>query len=111
VTKVRKEVLEEFDGFVDRVEGNVAYVTLLSSTGEMLCGEYPISELEDKGIRERRRFKCLTVDTGEAVKLELYSVPDCEVTEEQEGVIREEIDRALGDDEGKVCGRVRNWSS
>ncbi len=69
--------VEEFDGFVDQIEGDVAQVTLQAKTGEILYGEYPAADLLVLGIRERRRFMCRRLDTGLHVEIDLRPIPNC----------------------------------
>ncbi len=95
-----RTVLEEFFGFVDQIDGDVAYVTLTTRSGEQLYGEYPASELKASGIHERRRFKCRTIESGAQVEFELEPIPDGEVSEERERAILEKIQKALGDNDG-----------
>src|SRR5947209_3461046 len=76
-----RTVLEEFVGFVDQIDGDVAYVTLTPETGEKLYGEYPAAELKARGIHERRRFRCRTIDAGTRVEFDLEPIPDREVGE------------------------------
>lgn len=92
------EIIEEFDGIVDCIDGDVAYVTLTAKeTGEILLGEYPAAKLAELGINERRRFKCNTVARGECVEIEMLPVPDREISAEEELKIRENIRELLGE--------------
>jgi len=93
-------VLEEFVGFVEQIVGEVAYVTLTTNTGESLYGEYAASEMKAKGIMERRRFKCRTIDTGTHVKFDLEPIPDRHISEERERAILENLRNELGDNDG-----------
>jgi hypothetical protein len=86
-------LLEEFQGVVDSIEGENAYVTLTSTAGEELIGEYSAKELAKLGIHERRRFRCATVSLNGKVEVQLTAVPDCEVSADEEAV----IDRRLED--------------
>jgi hypothetical protein len=92
--------LEEFLGFVDQIDGDVAYVTLTPATGEKLYGEYPAAELKARGIHERRRFRCWTIEAGTRVEFDLEPIPDCEVSAERERAIEENLRALLGDDDG-----------
>ena len=98
-TAFERTILEAFDGFVDLVEEDTAYVTLRSQSGETLHGRYSASELSAKGIHERRRFRCTTVDVAGAVRIEFEGIPEKEVSAEREREIRSMIDRALRGDE------------
>jgi hypothetical protein len=106
------KVLETFDGFVDKIVGEIAYITLTSEHGDVLWGEYDSVKLAEKGIKERRRFKCQTVEVKEGkwsieadkppigyhvVRIDIQAIPDIELTPEREQEISEEIDRLLGD--------------
>lgn len=75
------EILEEFEGFVDKFDGNLAHITLKTKDGEIIWAEYPTSILLTKGIREHRRFKCSTVEVEGKVELKFEAIPDCEVDE------------------------------
>ena len=44
-------VLERLEGFVDQIDGPVAYVTLKSQYGDELTGEYASDELAAQGIQ------------------------------------------------------------
>ena len=97
----RHALLEEFEGFVEQIDGNLAYVTLKDKAGQTLYGEYPASELETLGIHERRRFRCRTFDVGDGnVRIELSAVPDRKVSEEHQRAIDEELRRTMGGDDG-----------
>lgn len=100
VVTEKRTILEEFVGVVDQIDGTVAYVTLTANTGEKLSGEYPSEELESRGIREHRRFRCRTLEIGTRVEFELEPIPDCEVSEQRERAIDERLRDALGRDDG-----------
>ena len=89
------EVLEQFTGFVDHVDGETAFVTLTSNTGEELLGEYPAAELACLGIHERRRFICKTLTTNGKVEVQFQAIPDRELTAEEEASIDREIDELM----------------
>jgi len=92
------QTLENFEGFVDQMRDGIAYVTLKSvEHGDMMYGTYPAAELLAKGIRERRRFKCSTIEAGTAVEIQLEAIPDRVLTPEEEKAIYERIDSVLGD--------------
>lgn len=92
-------ILEAFEGFVDKFEGDVAYVTLKTASGEKIYGEYPASELKVKGIREFRRFKCWTVEVGSCVEFVMESISDQELSEQRERELNEWLLKSLGDDD------------
>jgi hypothetical protein len=98
-TDLSDEVLEEFQGFVDKISGDVAYVTLRTIAGEILWSEFPVSELAARGIRERRRFKCWTVRLNSEVRLKLEAIPDAPFSAEDEHRLEERLRRDLGDDD------------
>jgi hypothetical protein len=99
MTRVIGNVLEEFEGFVDKFEGDVAHATLKTQSGETFYGEYPAAELKAQGIRERRRFKCWTVEVGPGVEFVMEPIPDRELSEERERQIDEWLRESLGDDD------------
>src|SRR5262249_46305529 len=61
----RTRELEQFRGFVERIDGDRAYVTLVNDRGDQLGGPYPLAELAAKGIGERDRFILTTFDLGD----------------------------------------------
>jgi hypothetical protein len=99
MTRISGTVLEEFEGFVDKFDGGVAHVTLKTESGETFYGEYPAAELKAQGIRERRRFKCWTVEVGPSVEFVMEPIPDREISEERERQIDEWLRESLGDDD------------
>ncbi|HWL08246.1 MAG TPA: hypothetical protein VNQ76_07575 [Planctomicrobium sp.] len=94
-----ENVLEEFEGFVEKFEGGVAHVTLKTQTGETLYGEYPAVELKTNGIRERRRFKCWTVERGSSVDFMMQPIPDRELSNDRVRQIDDWLQESLGDDD------------
>lgn len=99
MTTVSRDILEEFEGFVDQFDGEVAHLTLKTESGETFYGQYPTAELMARGIRERRQFKCRTVDAGTHVTIELEAVPEREVSADRERAIEEQLQELLGDDD------------
>jgi hypothetical protein len=99
LTRISGNVLEEFEGFVDQWDGDVAHVTLKTQSGETFYGKYPAAELKAQGIRERRRFKCWTVEVGSGVEFVMEPIPDRELSEERERQIDEWLRKSLGDDD------------
>jgi hypothetical protein len=90
-------VLERFEGFVVKVEGEWAHVTLTTEKGEEFAGAYPAAELAAKGVRERDRFLLATVDRGDAVHFEINLIARREVSSARQQAIREKIACELGD--------------
>jgi hypothetical protein len=88
-----EKVLERFDGFVEKVEDETAYVTLRTSRGERLHGPYPASELKAAGVGERNRFVMTTLDLGRDVRIEITSVPPVVVSPERQREIQDETER------------------
>lgn len=93
--RARVAVLERFDGVVDVIEGETAFVTLTSKSGEELIGEYPASELAKLGIHGRRRFICKTVVAKGKVEVRFQAIPDLEVTADEEAAIDQELDELI----------------
>jgi hypothetical protein len=95
-----RRVLEAFDGFVERIDGDVAHVSLRPETTQrLLFGRYSTKELAAQGIFERRRFRCETVDLGGKVAIDLVSIPDKEVSAERQREIQQRIrDTLEGED-------------
>ncbi len=99
-----RTVLESFDGYVDSIYGDTAYVTLESrSNGEVLYGEYSAQELLSKGIHEQTRFLCETVKGGGAGRVHFAPLPKNKVTDEEALAIAKEMREAFpGDDDSVI---------
>ena len=92
-------VLESFEGYVDSVEGDTAYVTLESREhGDVLYGEYSASELLGKGISEQSRFLCQTVKEDGATRID-FALPKLVVTDEEVRAVAEEMHGAFPSDD------------
>jgi len=90
-----EKLLERLEGFVEKIEGDVAYVTLQNDRGEKLCGPYPAQELAEKGLQERDRFTLQTVDLGDCVRIDITPLPRITITPERSREIREKIEQVL----------------
>lgn len=88
-----KKILEEFSGFVDKIDEDIAYVTL-KNNNETLYGELDINEFE---VRERRRFSFKAIQDNDNIIIEIKDIPDNELTQERIDEIESEIE-SLGDD-------------
>jgi hypothetical protein len=87
-----RTVLETFDGYVDSIEGENAYVTLESrENGDVLYGEFPASELLGKNISEQTSFLCETVKTINGSRIEFRALPKIEVTDKEARSIAEKM--------------------
>jgi DNA-directed RNA polymerase subunit alpha len=95
-------VLERLEGFVDQVEGNLAYVTLRSENGETLYGEYSAAKLAETGIAEQSRFVCKTIKDGDSIRVEIAPVVDEPIGDDEIRGIHEMIDNALGRNDSAV---------
>jgi hypothetical protein len=89
-------VLETFDGFVDRIEGGTAFVTLQSRiNGDVEEGTYPAAELAKLGIHEQSCFLAKTVESESGTHVVFQAVPDEPLPAEVVREIESKIDRAL----------------
>lgn len=96
------EILEEFDGVLDRIIEDVAHVTLTSKLdGQVFWAEFTAQEMAEAGIREHRRFRCTIIRGANGPEAKLEMIPDKELTDADEARIRDEVNRLLGDDEGE----------
>lgn len=74
-------------GFVDKFDGDTAFVTVTADTGEIFyIDSVPADILKAKGIKERRRFT-----------ITLEPIPDVEISEEREREINRQLE-GLGDE-------------
>lgn len=86
------KVLEELYGFVDKIDGDIAYITILSSDGSTeFEGEYSAEVLKKQGIKERRRFKIRTIDDGKGVQVQFEKAPFLEIKPEDMRRINEMV--------------------
>ena len=88
-------VLEEFAGVVEVIEGDTAFVSLVSKAGEDLIGEYSAGEFAQLGIRERRRFTCQTVVANGKIEVRFQPIADIEVTPDEEAAIDQELSELI----------------
>ena len=98
-----RTVLETFDGYVDSIEGESAYVTLESrDNGDVLYGEFPASDLLGKQISEQTRFLCETVKTDNGSRIDFRALPKIEVTDEEVRSIAEKMRGAFSSGDSSV---------
>lgn len=76
----RRHIIEEFDGFVESIDNDVAYITLTKGD-EVSCGQYDANKLIEYGVRERRRFICRTVSCGNNIDIEFEPINDVVVSD------------------------------
>jgi len=94
-SQIEPKICEEFQGFVEKIEEDKAYVRLDSTRGERLCGPYPAAELAANGIGERDRFLLNAVEVNGAVRFDAVLVPRKRISPERQRQIREEIEAGL----------------
>jgi CHAT domain len=88
-------VCEEFQGFVEKIEGGKACVRLDSQSGERLRGFYPAGELTSRGIGERDRFSLQAVEVDGGIRFDAVLIPRREISPERQRAIREKIEQKL----------------
>lgn len=86
---------EEYNGVVDSITENIAYVTLINNHGEKFHGEYPADKLINAGIFERRRFTCEIFTYGNESNVNFYPVEDIYISPEEEVIIDRELDNLI----------------
>jgi hypothetical protein len=92
----RIPVSERYEGFVEKLEADVAYITLENERGERFHGPYPAHELAAKGVGERDRFSLTLTDEDDSVRFDVRLIPRKEISAERQREIRQEIEQALG---------------
>jgi len=70
------KLLESFRGFVEEVEGDTAYVSLMNLLGEKLHGRLHLSLLSERGIGERCPFICRTIEQDDSIGVEVRPLSD-----------------------------------
>lgn len=93
------EVLETFEGFVESIDEDTAYLRFTADNGDILYGQHSASELTEKGIHERRRFRCVVRKDSDGIHVDLESIPDKELSDERVREIWDEIERTVGTEE------------
>ncbi len=92
MTPEAQAVLESFDGWVDSIDGDTAFVTLESrANGDILQGEYSASELLAKGIGEQCRFLCEAFLDGGGGGVRFTLPPKNRVSDEEAREIAKEM--------------------
>jgi hypothetical protein len=91
----RKPASERFEGFVEKLEGDIAYISLESERGERLQGPYPADELAAQGVGERDRFWLTLTDVGDSVRFDIRLIPHKIISAERQREIQREIEQAL----------------
>lgn len=88
-------ILETFEGMVDDVRGEIAYLTLRSEqTNEIFYGQYNAQQFKDFGIE--RHFGCKTVRQSDGlVTVEIYPLPEKVISPEELRQIEEKVDKVL----------------
>jgi putative nucleotidyltransferase with HDIG domain len=94
-TSPAQRVLEEFQGFIESIEGDAANVTLENERGERLYGPFPAKDLTEKGLAEGSRFVLRTIDEGEVVRITITQVDSRSFGPREIQEIRREVERDL----------------
>lgn len=91
------KLLDEFEGFVEKVEGSTAYITLTSQSGDTIYGEYPTDDLTKQGVHERRRFKLQAYESVSGVDFVITPILPPTSVEEFEQSIDETLRNSIGE--------------
>src|SRR5262245_23595365 len=91
-----KPASERIEGFVEKLEADVAYVSLESERGERLQGPYPADDLAAIGVGERDRFWLTLTDVGDSVRFDIQLIPRKTLLAERQREIHQEIEQSLG---------------
>lgn len=90
--------IESFYGILDRIDGDIAHVTL-TDLGENVVGQYSAKKMLDCGVRENRKFKLHVTVNGSSATIDIQAIPDVELSEEKQREIHDKIVAAFGDDD------------
>lgn len=93
-------VLEKLDGFVERIDGDVAFVVFTSQNGQKLSGQCPANEMLESNIEEGQRFVCRTIQNGKDVRVEIEPIPLAEITAQEWRAVCTSVESIFLDDEG-----------
>jgi hypothetical protein len=82
--RLAEQVLETFEGHVDSIEEDSAFVTLKAPSGEILKGRYSATALARYGITEGSRFECSTIKlaSNACVRIDFRRLPSTSETPE-----------------------------
>jgi hypothetical protein len=96
-------VLETYDGFVDRIEGDTAFVTLQSrANGDVEEGTYTASELAKMGIHEHSCFVFKTLRTESGLVPVIEACRNQAIADEVVREIDAKIDQALPSEDSGI---------
>lgn len=95
------EVLEEFNGYVTRMDEDLTYFTFVSElNGDKFYGHLPTSEVRAKGIEEEDSLWIKTVKGDDGiVGVEYGLLPDRVLTQEEVDEIARKIKAVFGEDD------------
>jgi hypothetical protein len=88
-------VIERFKGQLDRIEGDLAHVTLTDSFGEEFVADCVARRLTRLNIKEGDSFFCTILKTAGRVQVSYEPAPRKEVSKERQAAIRREVEDAL----------------
>ena len=93
------EILENFDWFVNSIDGDIAYISLLDENGHSLMDmQIPSEELKISDVKEQQSFNCKFVtDDNNHSKIEIVPIDFKELLPEEVKEISNKLDVLFGD--------------
>jgi len=92
-----EQVLESFHGKVERIEGDVAHVTLIDSKGREAFADCDAVDLVRQGIEEGSHFSCIIKKRGEETVMTFEPIPRREFSDEEWSRLSERLEKNFGD--------------
>lgn len=97
VESPKEEVLESFIGKVDRIEGDIAYVSLVDSKEQKSYADCDAVELKSQGILESGRFICNIKKRNNETVITFEPIPRRRLSDEEWHQLHQETIENLGD--------------
>jgi len=91
------KVLEEFRGKVERIEGDIAYVSLVDRQGVAADAECPAADLTERGLQEGARFLLRVTQRGAETVAAFVPVARRVLSDEERDRLRRETEESLRD--------------
>lgn len=91
-------ILETLSGTIDRIERDVAYLTIVGEDGKSLYGSYPAEKFETKNINIGEKFILKVIDFGRDVKFEIDRIDPVCISESEQLALWESLGEVFGDD-------------
>ena len=91
-----EKILESFRGKVERIDGSVAYVTLVDNKGQESFADCDAAKLTSQGILDGMRFTCTIRERDNETVVTFEPIPKRRLSDEEWHRLCQEIEEKLG---------------